>query len=273
VVAAAQFPCCDDDVEANVQAHFALIAEAQGVGVDLLLFPELSLTGYAGGATAPERGQVPDIGVLYRLAAACSGIAVSVGLPEEGATGIFYNTQVLMRDGAILHRHRKINLPTYGRLEEGKSFAAGRIVEPVRLGEWSVATLICADTWNPALPWLAALSGADVLLVPIASALDAVGGDWDQAAGWDINLRYAALTYGMPVVMANHIKPCRFWGGSRVLDACGREIARAGNAPGLSLASLERSSVRTARRLLPTIRDATPEIIEGELRRRLAVVA
>jgi predicted amidohydrolase len=133
VVAAAQLSCCDDHAEANIQRQFALIAKAQRAGVDLLLFPQLSLTGYAGGATAPERGQVPDIRVLHRLAAACSGIAVSVGFPEEGATAIFYSTQALMRDGAILHRHRKVDLPTYGRLEEGKSCAAGRIVEPVRL--------------------------------------------------------------------------------------------------------------------------------------------
>ena len=90
----------------------------------------------------------------------------------------------LISASAILHRHRKINLPTYGRHEEGNCFTAGRVVEPVRRGAWNVTTLICADTWNPALPWLAALAGADLLLVPVA---DAVGGGFNQAAGWDIN--------------------------------------------------------------------------------------
>jgi predicted amidohydrolase len=270
-VAVAQLSCHDDDLAANVGTHLALIAQAHRAKVDLLLFPELSLTGYAGGATAAQRGQLPGGAILRRLTAACGGMAVSVGLPEMDAAGLLYNTQVLLRDGAILHRHRKVNLPTYGRLEEGKCFTAGRIVEPVYLGAWSVATLICADTWNPALPWLAALSGADLLLVPVASGHDAVGGGFDQPAGWDINLRHTALTYGMPVMMANHSGSGDFWGESRILNARGREVARAGEQSGLSLARLELPDVRAARRLLPTMRDADPDLIEDELHRRLAL--
>ena len=261
LVAAAQVACRDDDLAANLAMHLDVIGEARRAGVELLLFPELSLTGYAGGATAPERGQVPDTGMVLRLAAACGPMAVSVGLPDEGATGLFYNTQLLLQDGAVIHRHRKVNLPTYGQLQEGKAFAAGRVVEPVRLGAWSVATLICADTWNPALPWLAALAGADLLLVPVASALDAVGGGYDQTVGWDINLRHTALTYGMPLVMANHAGNGAFWGGSRILDAYGRVLARAGEAPGLTVANVDLQDVRTARRLLPTVRDADPEVV------------
>lgn len=272
-VAVAQLSCRDDDLAGNVDRHLALIAQAHQAKVDLLLFPELSLTGYAGGATAVQRGQLPGGDILRRLTVACGGMAVSVGLPEVDAAERLYNTQVLLRDGTILHRHRKINLPTYGRLEEGKSFTAGGVVEPVRLGTWRVATLICADTWNPALPWLAALSGADLLLVPVASARDAVGGGFDQPAGWDVNLRHTALTYGMPVMMANHSGSADFWGGSRILNARGHEVARAGEQPGLSLARLELSDVRGARELLPTMRDADPELIEGELHRRLALRA
>lgn len=269
-VAVAQVSCRDDDVAQNVDLHLALIAQSHRAKVDLLLFPELSLTGYAGGVAAVQREQLPGGDILRRLTAACGSMAVSVGLPEVDAAGRLYNTQVLLRDGAILHRHRKINLPTYGRLEEGKCFTAGRAVEPARLGAWSVATLICADTWNPALPWLAALSGADLLLIPVASARDAVGGGFDQPAGWNINLRHTALTYGMPVMMANHCGSADFWGGSRILDARGREVARASEQPGLSLALLELSDVRAARRLLPTMRDADPELVEDELHRRLS---
>lgn len=271
LVATAQACCRDDDLAANVEMHLAFIADARRAAVDLLLFPELSLTGYAGGASASQRRQMAGNDILRRIGAACGGMAVSVGLPEEDAAGRVYNTQVMLRDGAILHCHRKINLPTYGRLEEGKHFTAGQIVEPVRLGAWSVATLICADMWNPALPWLAALSGADLLLVPVASARDAMGDDFDQAAEWDVNLRHTAMTYGMPVAMANHAGPGRFWGGSCILDPRGLAVARMTDTPGLTLARLRLSDIRAARRKLPTMRDADPELVAGELRRRLAL--
>lgn len=238
----------------------------------MLLFPELSLTGYRGGATACERDAMPSSETMSRLAAACGEMAVSLGLPEEGVTGLVYNTQLLLRNGAVVHRHRKINLPTYGTLEEGKSFAAGRTVEPVRVGAWRIATLICADTWNPALPWLAALAGADLLLVPVASAADAVGGGFDQEAGWDVNLRHTAMTYGMPVVMANHAgsdaDPGEFWGGSRVLDATGRELARLGDETGVAPADISLAQVRAARLRLPTVRDADPAVVLNELHRQ-----
>jgi predicted amidohydrolase len=267
VVAASQLVCSDHDNAANLQAHLACIEQARRDQVDLLLFPELSLTGYQGGATASEQDAMPSSETLSRLAGACGQMAVSVGLPEEGATGLVYNTQLLLQNGAVVHRHRKINLPTYGKLEEGKRFAAGRTVEPVRIGAWRIATLICADTWNPALPWLAALAGADLLLVPVASAADAVGG-FDQHAGWDVNLRHTAVTYGMPLVMANHAGPGAFWGGSRVLDADGRALARLGNESGVAQAEISLAQVRAARRRLPTVRDANPAVVMRELRRQ-----
>src|SRR5262249_28971798 len=126
------------------------------------------------------------------------------------------------------------------------------------------------DTWNPALPWLAALQDAGLLLVPIASALDAVGNGFDNPAGWDLNLRHTALTYGMPIVMANHCGTrgaMRFWGGSRIINAFGQEIVRANAEPALIAASIELDDVWRARRRLPTIRDADPDLIQAELLR------
>ena len=54
------------------------------------------------------------------------------------------------------------------------------------------------------LPWLTALRGADLLVVPAASSLDAVGHGFDNPAGWDLVLRHNAMIYGLPIVMANH---------------------------------------------------------------------
>ena len=80
--------------------------------------------------------------------------------------------------------------------------------------------------------------------------------------------RHTALTYGLPIVMANHCGERAgfdFWGGSRILDAIGRELARAGDEPGMIGAMLDRDATGQARQRLPTIRDADPDFVRGAL--------
>jgi predicted amidohydrolase len=272
-VAAAQIECRPGDVSANLGLHLAAIDKARSRGVDLLVFPELSLTDYltdpdvltlARGSTAAE---------LEQLAEAAGPMAVAVGFIEETTGAHFYNAQAILGDGRVLHVHRKVNLATYGRLEEGKHYTPGRRIGVASIkAPWTAAVLVCADTWNPALPWLGALQGASLLLVPVASSVDAVADDFDNPAGWNVNLQHTALTYGLPVVMANHCGTrggLRFWGGSCVLDAFGRAIARAGAEPALLTAEIDYRDVRAARSRLPTTRDADPELIRSELGRLL----
>ncbi len=264
-VAAAQIACRDSDVAANLELHLTIIDAARRRDTDLLLFPELSLTGYRGATELLAAGTLPGAADLHRLAAAAGPMTVSVGLPERSADGSTYNTQVALRAGAIVHRHRKLNLPTYGALDEGRHFAKGDRIETFLLDDrWRVATLICADTWNPALPWLAALGGADLLLVPVASTMGAVDASFDSARGWEVNLHHTALHYGLAVVMANHAGGA-FWGGSRILGPDGAELARAGDGPGLIGAEITLESVRRARHTLPTMRDADPRLIRDAL--------
>lgn len=271
-LAAAQIACRPGDVAANLALHRAAIEDARRDGVDVLVFPELSLTDYL---------TTPDVRVLAR-ASACAELAelsqaagpmtVSVGFIEEDA-GRVYNAQALLHGGRVLAVHRKANLATYGALVEGRHYGPGTRVEPTPIGlGWTAATLICADAWNPALPWLAALQGANLLLVPIASALDAVGDGFDNPGGWEVNLRHAALTYGLPVVMANHCGGrggLTFWGGSRIIDAFGREILRAGDGPALVVALVDSDDGVRARARLPTVRDADPALVHAELARWL----
>jgi predicted amidohydrolase len=270
-VAAAQIECRPGDVSANLGLHLAALDEARGLGVDVLVFPELSLTDYLTAPDAPTLARAASAAELQRLAKAAGPMIVAVGFIEEAGGARFYNAQAILGGGRVLHVHRKINLATYGRLEEGRHYAPGCRLDvfPVK-HPWTAAALVCADTWNPALPWLAALHGASLLLVPVASSVDAVAKDFDNRAGWDVNLRHTALTYGLPAVMANHCGTrggLRFWGGSCILDAGGREIARAGTGPGLITAEIDYGDVRLARSRLPTVRDAAPDLIRSELER------
>jgi predicted amidohydrolase len=269
-VAAAQITCAPGDIAANLARHLAVIGEARGRGVDLLVFPELSLSDYLA---------VPDLALalsaesdeIRTLVREAGDIAVSFGFIERDRFGNIHNAQVLAADGRIVAIHRKANLPHYGQLRETEYYRPGRAIRPARLSNWCVGTLICADAWNPALPWLTALQGADLLLVPAASSLHAV--DFDNPRGWDITLRAIAMTYALPLIMANHCGergPFAFWGGSRILDAHGAELARAGAQEELVVARLDHADILAARARLPTIRDAEPELIQAELARVLA---
>jgi predicted amidohydrolase len=273
-VAAAQIACAGGDVGANLARHLSAAEEARTRGVELLVFPELSLTGYLAAPDLESLGRSRASEEIRRLAVAARGMAISFGFIERDELGAFHNAQVLVMDGCIIQVHRKANLPTYGQLREGEHYRPGRSIHAACLpGDWRLGTLICADIWNPALPWLAALQGIELLLVPAASSLHAVDGDFDNPAGWDLVLRHTAMTYGLPIVMANHCGArdgFPFWGGSRILNADGGEAARAGNDEALIVANIDRADIRAARARLPTIRDADPQLVQAELERVLA---
>jgi len=264
-VAVAQIRCEPGDLPANLATHLAVIAAAHETSVDLLVFPELSLTDYQAAPDCTALALHMRSKALLCLAEAARGITVSAGFIERDRDGRFFNAQGLFRDGKILAIHRKLNLPSYGALREDRVYARGKAVASAELGSgWRAATLICADAWNPALPWLAALSGINLLLLPAASALGAVGDGFDNPRGWEVNLTHTALTYGLPTLFANHCGArcsAEFWGGSRILDASGHEIARAGTSPELIVATLELADGEVARRRLPTARDADPALV------------
>jgi predicted amidohydrolase len=273
-VAVAQIRCEPGDLAGNLERHRDAIAAARGEGVELLLFPELSLTDYLAAPDCEALALAPEADLLVRLADMAGGMTVSAGFIERDGAGRVFNSQGVFRDGRLLAIHRKLNLPGYGALREDRVYARGGALSAIEPAPgWHAATLICADAWNPAFPWLAALGGADLLLVPAASALAAVGDGFDNARGWAINLAHTAMTYGLPTLFANHCGTrggAAFWGGSRILDASGREIARAGDAPALIVARLSRAEGEAARRRLPTVRDSDPALVGALLRDLIA---
>lgn len=263
-VGVAQIACVAGDVSANLAAHLAMIAQARARGVELVVFPELSLTDYLSRPDCATLAMTRDAEMLARIAEAAGPMAVSLGFIERDDQGRVFNAQALLVDGAVAV-HRKINLPGYGALREDRVYAKGEALEltPLR-GVWRAATLICADSWNPALPWLAALAGANLLILPVASARGAVNGGFDNPRGWDINLAHTAMSYGLPTLFANHSGwrgPFDFWGGSRILDARGRVLVQAGEEPELIVARLDAADGAAARNVLPTMRDSDPALI------------
>lgn len=270
-VAAAQIATTPEDIEANLPVHLEYIERARSQGVDLLVFPELSLTGYHLSSDGFRLARARRSKATQILAEASAGMTTHFGFIEEGPGAQFYNATLAVRDGEIQHLHRKVNLPSYGNLDESKHFASGRFIETATLVDtWRYAILICADAWNPGLVHLAAMNGATLLSLPISSSVDAVDGEFSNPTGWDLAIRFYAMMYGMPVVMTNRVGdegPAHFWGGSAIIDAHGNVIAQADDSQTLLTATLDYNQVREARFHLPTVRDSNFALIQREVNR------
>ncbi|MEO8738204.1 MAG: nitrilase-related carbon-nitrogen hydrolase [Casimicrobiaceae bacterium] len=274
-VAVAQIESILGDVEANLRKHLDTIDAARTAGVEVLLFPELSLTGHSAGAEALRLAIDCNHRCVADIARASGAMCTVFGIIEESPGARFCNAAVAVRDGKVIFVHRKINLATYGKLEDGKHYAAGQRVDTFALDAvWRASVMICADSWNPPLVHLAAMQGTTLLLVPVSSAIEAVGAEFDNMQGWDTNLRFYAMTYGLPILMANRVgseHDLTFWGGSRIVDPFGHVLACAtGRGEALVRAELDFDAVRRARYLLPTVRDADLPHLQREVERVLA---
>lgn len=217
----AQLAPIDGDPEANV-GRLARVVTAHP-DVDLAVFPELFLTGYAAGTTAAQGRQLGDP-LLARVfeAAAAAETAVVVGFAERGEAGALHNSALCVdRDGSLAGVHRKTHL--FGAQEQS-CFVAGDRLHVVELLGRRVAPLICFEIEFPEPARTVAGSGAE-LLVTIAANMAPYRADHDLAS------RARALDNRIPHVYVNRVGAeagLEFVGGSQAIDAGGRLLAAAG---------------------------------------------
>ena len=270
--ALAQIVHTPDQPEVLFEKHLEWSKWAEREEVDLLVFPETSLTGYPDSKKAIETTAISRTDQrLKELAFRCRASCAVVGFVELGDDGRYYNSIAWLQKGDVLAVHRKINLPTYGRLEEGNFFARGTLPTSVDLGNsWRCGGLICADLWDPGLLYLSALERCSVLAVPIASTLEAVGNGFSNEQGWDLVSRYSSLMYGLPLIRCNWTGPFQdmtFWGGSAITGADGTILAEADTSETFLVADLDLQSVQGARQTLPTLQSLSPSLMLQELKR------
>lgn len=276
-IALAQFNTKLGDVRANLQKHLELIEEAHQGQADLIIFPELSLTGYALLDLASETAIRPhqDDPVFNELLAASHDIDVMVGFVHEDRRHRFYIASAYLADGKIIHIHNKIYLPTYGMFDEGRFFAPGDSVRAFDTRFGRVGMLICEDFWHASLPYLLWLDGADILL--FASASPGRGLTQDprlSSAGWveHTNRAYAGLFTNF-VAHANRVgfeDGLNFWGGSTIFDPNGDLVIRAPDFnPALSIAEIDLKQLHRTRARLPLLRDERTIFVQRELERIL----
>lgn len=266
------------DVEENGRRITRWVAEAGAAGDDLVVFPELALTGYALGEGTRDRAQVVEPGGPSPLTLPGGSPTVVMGLVEEAPDRRIFNSAVVVAGDRVLHRHRKIHLPTYGMFHEGRYFAPGR-EPPVHLDlcpGWRLGILVCEDFWHPALPYLLALRGIDLLLV-----LAAAPGRGEPAPGshrvfgsgerWETLARATALAHGVYLALVNRCGAedgATFAGGSLLVDPEGSVVARAPEGEEAVLtATLRRDAVTAARTPYQHLRDEDPAWVLRALER------
>ncbi len=272
-------------VEDNLARHLALLDEARGGGADLVVFPELGLTGYLIQDLAGEVAMRRDDPRLLELAARAEGSAgerpmsAVVSFVEESDDHRLFISAALLEGGAVRFVHRKLFLPTYGLFDERRFFAAGDSLRTVesRLGV-RLGLAVCEDFWHLSVPETLAFDGAHVLINVSSSpgrdlaAIHEVG--LGTAASWQTLIRtYAQLTTSY-VVFCNRVgvdETISFWGGSEVISPSGDAVF---SAPlfdeGLHFVDVDAADVRRERVSLPLLRDERPELHLRELRRILA---
>ncbi|MGN6789257.1 MAG: NAD+ synthase [Rhodanobacteraceae bacterium] len=160
-------------IAANADRVRALMRDARAGGADLLVCPELALSGYP-----PEDLLLrPSFlaacqSAIDRLAEEADGLAALVGFPHSA--GVVYNAAALLREGRVAQVVHKCVLPNYGVFDDKRWFEPGHAVTVTTLNGVRVGLLICEDAWQPEPMAAAARAGAELVVVINASPFDTV---------------------------------------------------------------------------------------------------
>jgi len=163
-------------VEPNLSHLSACVDEALARGADLLLTPELGLTGYLLRDLVAEVALERTSPRLAPVAELSRRLPLTLGFVERAGDGQLYNACGYFEDGELRHVHRKVYLPTYGMFEEGRFFARGDRVETFDTAFGRLVMLNCEDIWHPSNAMLAQLDGAEGLILMSAAPGRGVSG-------------------------------------------------------------------------------------------------
>ncbi len=265
------------DVPANLDKHLHYIDQAKAQGVDLLVFPELSLTGYNLQDLVYEVAARPtaDDPTFRTLLLASRDLDLVVGFVHEDARRRFYIASAYLSGGRVIHLHNKIYLPTYTLFDEGRYFAWGDSVQAfdTRFGRFGL--LICEDFWHASPPYLLWLDGADVLLLVSASpGRGLVASERLNTSHWVelVTQAYASL-FTDYVVHCNRVgyeDGLAFWGGSWIVDPNGDALAQGPYfEEALVVQTIDLNQLHRTRSHLPLLRDERTGLMARELARIL----
>jgi len=225
-IALAQLDLLVGDVHGNVDRVIEAAQAARAKhGADLVVFPELALSGYPPEDLLFHRGFRKQIEEgLERVRREVRDVAAIVGYPEYSGTDI-YNSAALVSGGEVRARHRKCELPNYRVFDEKRYFRAGAQPTVFEVRGFRVGLLICEDVWETRAAQEARAAGAELLVVLNASPYE-IHKQRERERIVGARVRET----GLPVVYVNTVggqDELVFDGNSFVMDAAGRVVMRA----------------------------------------------
>lgn len=257
----------------NLAMHLARIEEARAAGADLILFPELSLTGYFLRDMVPDVALHPSAAEIEQLIAAAGPAGLVVGFVEDSAHDRFYNAALYAEAGQLRHIHHKVYLPTYGLFDEKLYFAAGERIQAFdspRFGR--VGLLICEDFWHLSAMAIMQAEEVDLLIcVSNSPARGIQGPKLATAETYERLCKTYAQTLGATVAFVHRVgfeDGLCFWGGSMVVGPNARTIAQAPYFDeSLLIAEFDPAELRRQRIVTPLARDEQLLLTIEELQR------
>jgi NAD+ synthase (glutamine-hydrolysing) len=213
------------DVAGNARRVLTWLEHARDANADLVLFPELVVTGYPPEDLLLRPGFVRAArAAVDTVAAEVHGLTALVGAPDLDA--VLHNACFVLADGEVRHVYRKHHLPNYGVFDEERYFTAGHDLVLLRLGDLLVGPTICEDIWRPGPPAGDLAAAGAQLVVNISASPFHVGKDRER----EEMLRARARDNSCFVALCNAVggqDELVFDGHSVVIDDEGEVIARA----------------------------------------------
>ncbi len=272
-MAVAQIDDILGDVDRNLERHYELVEKAIDKKQDVIVFPELSLTGYSLKDAVYDVALSAQDAKLNQLKEMSRHISIVVGAVELSDRYEIYNSLLFFEDGKLLSRHRKVYLPTYGLFEEKRYFSAGSRFRAFdsRLGRFGL--LICEDAWHPTAGIILAQDGASVILVAaagIARGLQSEG-ELENIQDWEALNRSLSIYTTSYIVFANRVgveDGLMFWGGSEVYGPLGRRLNKAKYyEPDLLFSEIDMLKLKHARINTTLLTDENLHVVIEELSR------
>ncbi|RJP24242.1 MAG: hypothetical protein C4520_04365 [Candidatus Abyssobacteria bacterium SURF_5] len=261
----------------NIERNLAIVEEyigrAKEKGVQMLVLPELGLTGYHLRDMVPVVAMHDQHRVIQKMLKHSRGITIAFGYAEESADHKFYNSALYLEDGKIVHRHRKVYLPTYGMFDELRYFASGDSISAFDTKFGRTGILICEDVWHLSTGCILSADGANIMLHLATSPARGMkaGSRLDIYDIWENLNRTYASAFCCYVVFANRVgceDGVTFWGGSEVIDPDGELAGKAKYLDEeLLVVDIDPEKIRRAQMYTPVRRDEKLLLTLRELQR------
>ncbi len=256
----------------NLAAIEGQIVKAREAGADLIVFPELALSGYFLKDLVPEVALRIDSPEILRLIELSREISIAIGFVEETNDYLFFNSALYLEDGAICHLHRKVYLPTYGLFDEQRYLAHGSSFRAFDTRYGRFGMLICEDMWHLSASYILAMDRATTLICLSSSPARGIDGDsLGSAAAWQKLTSTTAMFLNCRVLYCNRVgfeDGVNFWGGSEYVAPSGESIVRGALLEkDFVSAAVDEGALRRERIFSPMMRDENLFVTMQELDR------